>query len=81
LLVAHGLRVDEIRLISRPTPLPTGMAGWLETFAEPFVRHLPEAERAAAIDEALHLLAPSLRDASGRWIADYVRLRFAARRA
>ena len=81
LLEAHGLRVDEIRLIPRPTPLPTGMAGWLETFAEPFVRRLPEAERTAAIDEALHLLAPSLRDASGQWIADYVRLRFAARRA
>jgi len=81
LLEAHGLRVDEIRLIPRPTPLPTGMAGWLETFAEPFVRRLPETERAAAIDEALHLLAPSLRDASGQWIADYVRLRFAARRA
>ncbi len=80
LLEAHGLRVADIRLIPRPTPLPTGMAGWLETFSEPFVRHLPEGERAAAIDEALRLLAPSLRDASGQWTADYVRLRFAARR-
>lgn len=26
------------------------------------------------------LLAPSLRDRAGRWSADYVRLRFAARR-
>jgi hypothetical protein len=80
LLEAHGLRTDDIRLIPRPTPLPTGMAGWLETFSEPFVRHLPEGDRAAAIDEALHLLAPSLRNASGQWTADYVRLRFAARR-
>jgi len=81
LLEAQGLHVEEVRLIPRPTPLPTGMAGWLATFSEPFIRHLPEGERAAAINEALHLLAPSLQDASGRWTADYVRLRFAARRA
>jgi|SRR5438067_871387 len=81
LLEAQGLRVEEVQLIPRPTPLPTGMAGWLATFSEPFIGHLPEGERAAAINEALHLLASSLQDASGRWTADYVRLRFAARRA
>jgi len=81
LLETQGLRVEEVRLIPRPTPLPTGMAGWLATFSEPFIGHLPEGERAAAINEALHLLASSLQDASGRWTADYVRLRFAARRA
>jgi hypothetical protein len=81
LLESHGFRVEEARLVPRTTPLPTGMAGWLATFSEPFILYLPEAERAAAIDEVLHLLAPSLRDASGQWVADYVRLRFAARRA
>jgi trans-aconitate methyltransferase len=81
LLEANGLRAEEVRLIPRPTLLPTGMAGWLATFSEPFISHLPEGERAAAIDEALHLLSPSLQDASGQWTADYVRLRFAARRA
>jgi hypothetical protein len=77
-LGAHGFRVEEIGLIPRPTPLPTGMAGWLETFAEPFLKLLPEGERAAARDEAVGLLAPALRDERGGWVADYVRLRFRA---
>ena len=31
-LQSHGFLVDEISLIPRPTPLPSGMAAWLETF-------------------------------------------------
>ena len=74
-----GFTVVDAWLVPRPTPLPTGMAGWLETFAEPFVRTLPPPERASALEETVRLLAPSLRDRSGQWIADYVRLRFTAR--
>ena len=79
LLEAYGFRVELARLIPRPTPLPTGMSGWLATFANPFIERLAEQDRADAIAEVLHLLAPSLQDGSGRWTADYVRLRFAAR--
>jgi SAM-dependent methyltransferase len=79
LLDDAGFETVEAWLVPRPTPLPTGMAGWLDTFGEPFLRRLPEAERATAVDEAVRLLATSLRDASGQWIADYVRLRFTAR--
>ena len=79
LLQAHGFTVDSIALLPRPTPLPTGMAGWLETFAAPFMQHLPESDRGPALAETERLLAPSLRDAGGAWTADYVRLRFAAR--
>ena len=78
-LEAHGFVVETIELIPRPTPLPTDMAGWLDTFAGPMLSALPEAERAAARDEAVALLAPALCDDRGRWTADYVRLRFAAR--
>ena len=70
--------VGSIELLPRPTPLPTGMAAWLETFAEPFLRRLPEAERGAVEAEVVELLRPVLCDAAGRWTADYVRLRFAA---
>jgi SAM-dependent methyltransferase len=80
-LEAHGFAVERIDLIPRPTPLPTDMAGWLETFAESFFGRLPGHQRSAARDEVLALLAPYLRDAQGRWTADYVRLRFAARLA
>ncbi|HLT01465.1 MAG TPA: methyltransferase domain-containing protein [Geminicoccaceae bacterium] len=74
----HGFAVDRIELIPRPTPLPTDMAGWLETFAGSIFGRLPEEQRGAARDEVLELLRPCLCDEQGRWTADYVRLRFAA---
>jgi trans-aconitate methyltransferase len=80
-LDAHGFVVDQIGLIPRPTPLPTDMAGWLDTFAEGFFARLPADHRGPARDEVLALLAPYLRDEQGRWTADYVRLRFAAHTA
>jgi trans-aconitate methyltransferase len=77
-LLAHsGFDVRELVLIHRPTALPTGMSGWLTTFGERFFALLPEAERAAARDEAVELLRPAL-FADGAWSADYVRLRFSA---
>jgi SAM-dependent methyltransferase len=77
-LERQGFTVETIELIPRPTPLPTGMAGWSETFAEPLFKLLPEAERTAARDEMVELLATSLCDETGAWAADYVRLRFRA---
>ncbi len=79
-LQANGFAVAQIASVHRPTPLRTGMRAWLETFASPFLHGVAEAKRAAALDEAVALLAPSLRDASGNWTADYVRLRFYATR-
>ena len=55
------------------------MTGWLETFAESFFARLPPADRPAARDEVQARLRPCLCDDVGRWTADYVRLRFAAR--
>jgi len=77
-LAAAGFEVRSIALIPRPTPLPGDLLGWLETFAESFTRVLPAAERAAYLQEVQARARPALCDASGRWIADYVRLRFAA---
>ena len=78
LLEVCGFQVDMIELIPRPTPLPTGMAGWLETFGEPFLRHIPPASRPRARARAVELLSTVLRDDDGAWFADYVRLRFRA---
>ena len=75
----RGFEVDECRLVARPTPLPTGIDGWLETFADPFLDGLDEAGRTGVRSRVAELLAPSLRDSAGRWTADYVRLRFVAR--
>lgn len=79
-LEAHGFTVDSAQLVPRPTPLPTGMRGWLDTFANPFLAGFDSVEKAATLDEVARLLAPSLRDQSGGWTADYVRLRFSAQR-
>jgi len=78
LLRAHGFEVRQIALSPRPTLLPTGIAGWLATFAAPFLAVVPEAEHGAILGEVEALLAPALRSAGGDWIADYVRLRFFA---
>ncbi len=67
-----------VQLIPRPTPLPTGMRGWLETFANPFCGALAQNERDDFLDEVTALLKPVLCDSQGRWTADYMRLRFAA---
>src|SRR5579885_1192746 len=80
-LEAAGFAVDEIALIPRPTPMPAGLDAWLETFADDFLNPLPPEERPAARREICDLLQPFLRDETGMWIADYVRLRFRARAA
>jgi SAM-dependent methyltransferase len=78
----HGFEVRSIALIPRPTLLPTGIAGWLRTFAEPLLAGVADPRlRERILADAEALLAPALRDASGRWTADYVRLRFSARLA
>jgi SAM-dependent methyltransferase len=73
-----GFVPRSVQLFPRPTPLPTGMRGWLDTFANPFSAALPGEERESFLDEVTSLLKPVLCDATGRWTADYTRLRFAA---
>jgi trans-aconitate methyltransferase len=80
LLEAAGFAEVECRLLPRPTPLPTGMAGWLDTFAWPFTQALEPQAKAALLARTEALLAPALRAADGRWTADYVRLRFRAQK-
>jgi len=74
-----GFHVESIALIPRPTQLPTGMRGWLDTFAIPFAKSLPENQRDEFLNEATEKLRPALCDSQGRWTADYVRLRFLAK--
>jgi trans-aconitate methyltransferase len=80
-LARGGFKVEYIELIPRPTPLPTDMAGWLETFGQVFFNRLAAHERLAARDEVVAMLRPVLCDEQGRWTADYIRLRFVARAA
>lgn len=80
LLKAEGFELAELRLIPRPTVLPGDIEGWLETFAGSFLNERPAVDKATIIAEVREALRPRLQTASGEWIADYVRLRFAARK-
>ena len=75
-----GFLVDYVAVIPRPTPLPTGMRGWLSTFANRFCDALPVEERDRYLNDVTARLAPVLCDSQGRWTADYTRLRFKATR-
>lgn len=75
----QGFEVNFIKLIPRPTPLPTGLRGWLETFGERFTSLVPEADRDGFIAEVEELTRADLYQ-DGEWVADYTRLRFAATR-
>jgi ubiquinone/menaquinone biosynthesis C-methylase UbiE len=78
-LEQHGFQVEQIQLIPRPTLLPeSGMDGWLRTFRRGVLDALPAELREKVVDETIELLSHVLRDESGQWTADYVRLRFAA---
>lgn len=77
LLQAGGFKVLRIGLFPRPTPLPTGMSGWLATFRAPFFDQF--GDRADAVRALVEdLLRPALCDTKGNWTADYVRLRVEA---
>lgn len=80
MLEAAGLGVEALNTFPRPTPLPTGMRGWLETFTPGIFAALPDGDRERALDETVALLRPVLCDDEGNWTADYVRLRVVARR-
>jgi hypothetical protein len=77
-LEAAGFRVEDIAIVPRPTPLEAGFAAWLDTFCEDFFAPLEPGDRATAKREVTDLLEPILRDETGLWVADYVRLRFKA---
>jgi trans-aconitate methyltransferase len=80
-LVQHGFTVGQIALIPRPTPLPTGMRGWLETFERATLDRIPPDERESFLQEVEGLLRPEVCDTEGNWTAHYVRLRFAAHKS
>jgi hypothetical protein len=77
-LEKHGFVVHQAVLIPRPTHVPTGIGGWLDTFASPVLSANGEQRIAAIRNEITELLRPALCDNSGKWTVDYVRLRFSA---
>jgi hypothetical protein len=73
-----GFHCKRLELKPRPTPLPTGIEGWLMTFRKPFFEQFGGEKRQTALKHVIELLRPSLCDSAGTWTADYVRLRVSA---
>ena len=80
ILETAGFIVNSCEIIPRPTPLPTGMVAWLNTFRGGFIDSagVPPEKRAQVIEDIRALLRPVLADEAGNWVADYVRIRFHA---
>ena len=78
LLSQAGFTVAYIELIPRPTKLPGDILAWLEIFAQPFTKAVSDEDQPGFLEEVRDELASRLRDGSGNWFADYVRLRFKA---
>ena len=73
-----GFAIQHIALFDRPTPLPSDVGAWLDTFAESYIGMLSDDTRLQVVADVVERLRPVLVDESGTWIADYVRLRFHA---
>lgn len=81
LLWQHGFTVHHIALYPRPTPLPTGVAGWLKAFGEPMLpEQIDDAVLAAVFARAAESAERQLPSHDGQPVADYVRLRFVAQK-
>jgi trans-aconitate methyltransferase len=75
-----GFVLESNELFARPTALPGDVVHWLETMAQSFLAPVPNAERPAFLAEVREDLRSTLQRDDGSWWADYVRLRFVARR-
>ena len=71
-----GFVIEYIEQFDRSTELPTDVAGWLRTFAKPFLIDIDEVQTEDFIQSIKEGVADTLKDKNGKWYADYVRLRF-----
>ena len=78
LLEAGGFTVPHVERFERPTPVPGTLADWLALFAPAWVADLDADNRNEIVAEVSAAAAPRLRDATGAWTLDYVRLRVRA---
>lgn len=80
MITSHGMTIRSMETISRPTFLPGTVGEWMSVYADNYLSSLHPKERDAFLDELMELARPTL-FVDGRWLADYVRLRFHAVKA
>ena len=79
-LETGGFDVEYIELISRPTPLSSGVIQWLKTFANAICKNLDDRQKDRFYNDVSRMLKPVYYTDENGWVADYVRLRFKARK-
>ena len=79
-LEAAGFRVERASWFRRPTPLEPGStpADWTQHFRAAAWHQVPEPQQAAVATRVDELARAAGQWDSGRWVADYCRLRFVA---
>jgi len=65
-------------ILSLIDSIPTGVREWLKIFARQITQGLNQEQKETFYQEAETLLKPILYTEKEGWVADYVRLRFAA---
>jgi len=75
----NGFHVHYIELIPRPTPLDSGVEEWLKIFSNGITNNLNQEQKSKFLNEVKDLVKPHLH-IEGKWVADYVRLRFFAQK-
>ncbi len=73
--------VEYIELIQRPTPLDSGITEWLKIFAEHAMSSMNDETKCDFLQNVEQQVKPILYTKENGWVADYVRLRFFARKA
>ena len=78
LLIARGFSIESIQTFRRPTELPGDILDWLTIFAQSFTSPLKNSHKKKFYYEMRERLKGQLLSDEGKWIVDYVRLRFKA---
>jgi len=76
--MATGFQVSSVERFRQPTPLPTSLGGWIDTFGDGLLAGLDASARSEIKADAEAVAAPIHRRRDGTRVLDYVRLRFVA---
>ena len=79
LLQKEGFEIIQSETSPRYTALPSELWNWIGSIFAPFFTQFDEETNARARSRVLQLVEPVLRDASGQWHIDHVRVRVEAK--
>ncbi|MEM8648794.1 MAG: SAM-dependent methyltransferase, partial [Pseudomonadota bacterium] len=80
LLAANGFEIERSDTSPRYTALPSDLWNWIGSIFQPFFSQFDEVTNQKVRARVLELLEPVLRDVSGQWHIDHVRVRVIARK-